>query len=235
MASLTRWTWVWVNSRSWWWTGRPGVLRFMGSQRVGHDWATELNWTEIKLSFQSIIFYRQQPGLNPGLERSPGGGYENQLYYSWLENPRDKGTWQAAVHKIRKSWTQLKRLSKHLTKTFICHCNKIFPLFIVCLKNKKELKLYLRLVAWQELPLDLCDTRDIQKTLNNYYPPGAWQCWPQFIAQIWQHLSCSPSNAECYWFSLHLLSGIAVSVLWAEECYWVKDGDTELGWKKVEL
>ena len=46
MASLTRWTWVWVKSRSWWWTGRPGVLWFMGSQRVGHDWATELNWTE---------------------------------------------------------------------------------------------------------------------------------------------------------------------------------------------
>ena len=42
MASQTRW--VWVNSGSWWWTGRPGVLRFMGSQRVGHDWATELNW-----------------------------------------------------------------------------------------------------------------------------------------------------------------------------------------------
>ena len=38
MASLTRWTWIWVNSRSWWWTGRPGVLWFMGSQRVGHDW-----------------------------------------------------------------------------------------------------------------------------------------------------------------------------------------------------
>ena len=46
MASLTQWTWVWVNSRSCWWTGRPGVLRFMGLQRVGHDWATELNWTE---------------------------------------------------------------------------------------------------------------------------------------------------------------------------------------------
>ena len=43
MASLTRWTWVWVSSGSWWWTGRPGVLRFMGLQRVGHDWATELN------------------------------------------------------------------------------------------------------------------------------------------------------------------------------------------------
>ena len=39
MASLNRWTWVWVNSRSWWWTGRPDVLQFMGLQRVGHDWA----------------------------------------------------------------------------------------------------------------------------------------------------------------------------------------------------
>ena len=46
MASPTRWTWVWVNSRSWWWTGRPGMLRFMRSQTVGHDWATELNWTD---------------------------------------------------------------------------------------------------------------------------------------------------------------------------------------------
>ena len=45
MASPSQWTWVWVNSRCWWWTGRPGMLRFMGSQRVGHDWATELNWT----------------------------------------------------------------------------------------------------------------------------------------------------------------------------------------------
>ena len=46
MASPTWWTWVWVNSGSWWWTGRPGMLQFMGSQRLGHDWATELNWTE---------------------------------------------------------------------------------------------------------------------------------------------------------------------------------------------
>ena len=47
MASLTRWTWVWVNSGSWWWTGRPGVLPFMGSQRVGHEWVTELNWMHL--------------------------------------------------------------------------------------------------------------------------------------------------------------------------------------------
>ena len=44
MASPTRWAWVRVNTRCWWWTGWPGMLRFMGLQRVGHDWATELNW-----------------------------------------------------------------------------------------------------------------------------------------------------------------------------------------------
>ena len=46
MASLTQWTWVWVNSGSWWWTGSPGVLQSTGSQRVRHDWGTELNWMQ---------------------------------------------------------------------------------------------------------------------------------------------------------------------------------------------
>ena len=46
MASPTQWRWVWVNSRSWWWTGSPGVLQFMWLQRVGHEWATELNWDQ---------------------------------------------------------------------------------------------------------------------------------------------------------------------------------------------
>ena len=56
MASRTRWTWVWVNSGRWWWTGRPGVLRCMGSQRVGHDWATELNWTELMTVEDGLAF-----------------------------------------------------------------------------------------------------------------------------------------------------------------------------------
>ena len=46
MASSTRWTWVWASSRSWWRTGKPGVLQSMGLHRVGHSWVTELNWTE---------------------------------------------------------------------------------------------------------------------------------------------------------------------------------------------
>ena len=74
MASLTRWTWVWVNSRSWQWTGRPGMLQFMGLQRVGHNWATELNWTEghkfeaVHRNHTNILFVdtakkRDNPGL----------------------------------------------------------------------------------------------------------------------------------------------------------------------------
>ena len=59
MASPTRWTWVWMNSGSWWWTGRPGVLWFMGSQRVRHDWVTELNWTEILFSRKNLFYSLQ--------------------------------------------------------------------------------------------------------------------------------------------------------------------------------
>ena len=73
MASLTRWTWVWVNSGSWWWTGMPGVLRFMGSQRVGHNWATDLNWSERKIHLRAVKESRPKrrkekrgPGLNFG-------------------------------------------------------------------------------------------------------------------------------------------------------------------------
>ena len=55
MASLMQWTWVWVSSRSWWWTGKPGVLQSMGSQRVRQDWATEPNWTEL------IFLFHQMP------------------------------------------------------------------------------------------------------------------------------------------------------------------------------
>ena len=55
MASLTRWKWVWGNSGSWWWTGRPGVLRFMGSRRVRHYWAIELNWLTIELKIVTIV------------------------------------------------------------------------------------------------------------------------------------------------------------------------------------
>ena len=68
IASLTWWKWVWVNSGRWWWTGRPGVLQFMGSQRVGHDWATELKWTIfqlLKLVILSTVWGEPPPSTPP--------------------------------------------------------------------------------------------------------------------------------------------------------------------------
>ena len=74
MASPTRLTWVWMNSRSWWWTGRPGMLRFMRLQRVGHDWGTELNWSEHRFQkhstdFCSLPFTSQQTILIGSADR----------------------------------------------------------------------------------------------------------------------------------------------------------------------
>ena len=68
MASPIRWIRVWVDSGSWWWTGRPGVLGFMGLQRVGHDWATKLNWTElICMHVEKLLSWKTQLNLESNL------------------------------------------------------------------------------------------------------------------------------------------------------------------------
>ena len=73
MASPNWWTWVWVNSRSWSWTGRLGVLQFMGSQRVGHDWATELHWVESVLGpFQVALVVKKQKQKQKNLPANAG-------------------------------------------------------------------------------------------------------------------------------------------------------------------
>ena len=56
MASPTRWTWIWVGSGSWWWTGRPGMLQSMGLQRVGHNWAIELMGISSRYYFNKVDF-----------------------------------------------------------------------------------------------------------------------------------------------------------------------------------
>ena len=67
--------WVWANSGSWWWTGRSGVLRFMGSQRVGHDWSTELNSTDVKTHWKRPWCYER---MRAGEERG------NRGWDSWM-------------------------------------------------------------------------------------------------------------------------------------------------------
>ena len=56
IASPTQWIWVWASSRSWWWTGKTGVLQSMGSQRVGHGWATVLKILHQFLKYRTIVF-----------------------------------------------------------------------------------------------------------------------------------------------------------------------------------
>ena len=97
MASPTRWTWVWVDSGSWWWTGRPGVLQFMGLQRVRHDWATELKWTEVNSSFIKLE-YLYLPVILDYFKRSTWV----HLYYSKC-SPAGfsiKTAWKADLHII---------------------------------------------------------------------------------------------------------------------------------------
>ena len=86
------------------WTGWPGVLRFMGSQWVRHDWGTELNWTDyILFGLPSWLSSKETScntgdlGSIPGLGRSPGGGNGYPLQYSCLENSMDRGSWRPIV------------------------------------------------------------------------------------------------------------------------------------------
>ena len=113
MASPMLWTWVWTSSRSWWWTGRPGVLQSLGSQRVGHDWATELNWApvsvqELKQSFplvQHTLFPRSDPDTLC-LEKDP-------RLPDWVTLPLDAWWLSSVVPHI--SNCEGKLISCHLT------------------------------------------------------------------------------------------------------------------------
>jgi len=131
MASSTRWTWLWVNSGSWWWTGRPGVLQFMGSQRVGHNWVTELNWTE--WSTMGYVCVCSVVQLCPTLwtfydpvDCSPSDslsmGFSRQEYWSGLPFPApgdlpDPGI--KPLHADPKSHSLKIRLNFHLTSLLL--------------------------------------------------------------------------------------------------------------------
>ena len=91
--------WVWVNCGSWWWTGRPGVLRFMGSQRVGHDWATELNWNIHKA-------WRTSKDTGPK-KQSGGRRPENKMKLGWLSRGQSQ-----QVDMTHTIWKKEKKIYK---------------------------------------------------------------------------------------------------------------------------
>jgi len=105
------WTWVWVSSRSWWWTGKCGVLQSMGSQRVGHDWATELPWTEDPYpgkDWRQAEKGRQMARWLDGIKDS----MEMNLC-KLQEIVKDREALHASIHIVKKSQTRLSMLNNN--------------------------------------------------------------------------------------------------------------------------
>ena len=173
MASLIRWTWVWASSRSWWWTGKPGMLQSMGSQRVGHNWITELNWTDsleglkLKLKLQSSGHLMQRTdslektlmmGKIEGrrrrrrqrMRRLDGitDSMDMSLSKFW-ETLENRGYWNTAVHGVTKSWSWLSDWTT-ITNAFCYYTSNTWKqspaFFQVRLTNKNYG--YLRCEAW---------------------------------------------------------------------------------------
>ena len=124
MASPTGWTWVWASSRSWWCRGKPGMLQSMGSQRVVHNWVTELNWTEYSFSLKNHLLL-WDIDLPKYLSSLGGGGEseEKHSFYSEISSVQfssvavvSNSLWphesaRQASLSITNFWSLLKRLS----------------------------------------------------------------------------------------------------------------------------
>ena len=110
----------------WWWTGRPGVLRFMGSQRVQQDWATELNWLMGFLGFPGgsevknplAVQEPQKTQVRSLGQEDPWQRTGKPIQYSCLENPMDRGAWWATAHRsprVRHDWSNLAHMHGFLS------------------------------------------------------------------------------------------------------------------------
>ena len=109
MASLTRRTWVWASSGSWWWTGKPGMLQSMGSQRVRHNWVTELNWRNlpkaVPLIINRVMLWIQTVQWQESLLLIPSFYYfwkEADGNMHWSQSVERGSEWHGERWKIRK-------------------------------------------------------------------------------------------------------------------------------------
>ena len=120
-----------VNSGSWWWTGRPGVLRFMGSRRAGHDWATELNWHDAIGKEPTCQCSRHKDVSSiPGWGRSSGEGNGNPLQFlawriPWTEEP---GRLQSmgSQSRTRLTWLSTAQHSRVYMSMLLSQCIPLF-------------------------------------------------------------------------------------------------------------
>ena len=125
MASLTQWTWVWINSGSWWWTGRPGVLQSTGLQRVRRDWATELtDWLN-----DSLFVFIAHSSMSFVLLLSPFYGWEHgdsgfTAKTPWMETPQsavwEQESWLAYLPEIK--WGPLSPLVERIEEVTLVTC-----------------------------------------------------------------------------------------------------------------
>ena len=103
-ASPMQWTWIWVSSRSWWWTGKTGVLQSMGSQRVGHDWVIELNWTEHRTGGHTDFTFK---GGTQNLTHTGNQGKRSNSIGAWPDIPglrESLGKVGGGVHSYSLPW-----------------------------------------------------------------------------------------------------------------------------------
>ena len=114
MESPTQWAWIWVGSGSWWWTGKPSVLQFIGSQRAGHDWATELNWTEAFSLVLTLVFM-----IGSGhYHLSPSSLEEQTLYSDYIYPHASKNSLSLLLPMISSTLSSSSHQHLHLPKSF---------------------------------------------------------------------------------------------------------------------
>ena len=114
MASPLQWTWVWINSGSWWWTGRSGVLLSMGSQRVGHNWVTELNWS--KPCFTSLIIFVFHKTQNPSLiirQSQKSSSWETYKIFGQWVSPGSLVVSSPGCHAVAQAQSMVQELRSH--------------------------------------------------------------------------------------------------------------------------
>ena len=129
MASPTQWTWVWLDSRSWWWTGRPGVLWFMGLQRVRHDWTTLLNWTDTYITFSIYTNYLIKClKVNESLRKFKSESRVNfENIFMWIHFFRLNTWFKVLTYSLKELGFSTLKIFFHQTIAFDIHCNSQNP------------------------------------------------------------------------------------------------------------